>query len=89
MAEEANVEKKRHLADQEIEEARGKAQSILINGLKQAEANRKLAESITPMYIQYLFASKLAPNVSVMMVPTGQQFIMGPDMLKQPAADKK
>ena len=85
LAERAKVEGEKAKADQKIEEARGTAQSILVNAEKQAEANRKLAASITPEYIQYMFASKLAPNVSVMMVPTGQQFIMGPDMLKRPA----
>jgi regulator of protease activity HflC (stomatin/prohibitin superfamily) len=78
-------------ANQAIEKAKGEAESILVNANKQAEANRKLAESITPAYVQYLFASKLAPNVSVMMVPSGQQFIMGPDMLspKKPIAAAK
>lgn len=83
LAERAKVEGEKAKADQAIEAARGTAQSILVNAEKQAEANRKLAASITPEYIQYLFASKLAPNVSVMMIPAGQQFIMGPDMLKK------
>lgn len=83
LAERAKVEGEKAKADQKIEAARGTAQSILVNAEKQAEANRKLAQSITPEYIQYLFADKLAPNVSVMMIPAGQQFIMGTDMLKR------
>lgn len=82
LAERAKVEAEKAKADQEIERARGTAQAILVNAEKQAEANRQLAQSITPEYIQYLFASKLAPNVSVMMVPSGQPFIMGADMFK-------
>ena len=89
LSERAKVEGEKAKADQAIETARGTAQSILVNAEKQAEANRKLAASITPEYIQYLFASKLAPNVSVMMVPSGQPFILGTDMLKHPTADKK
>lgn len=89
LAERAKVEAEKAKADQKIEKARGDAESILINATKQAEANEKLAKSITPEYIQYLFASKLAPNVSVMMVPTGQQFILNPaDIIKKaPAAE--
>jgi regulator of protease activity HflC (stomatin/prohibitin superfamily) len=87
LAEREKVAGEKAKADQAIEQARGQAQAILVNAEKQAEANRKLAESITPEYIQYLFASKLAPNVSVMMVPSGQPFILSPDMLKRaPAA---
>ena len=89
LAERAKVEGEKAKADQAIEAARGTAQSILVNAEKQAEANRKLAASITPEYIQYLFASKLAPNVSVMMVPSGQPFILGTDMLKHPTTDKE
>lgn len=87
LAEREKVAAEKAKADQAIEQARGQAQAVLVNAEKQAEANRKLSESITPEYIQYLFAMRLAPNVSVMMVPSGQQFILGPDMLKQaPAA---
>ncbi|MEK7515322.1 MAG: prohibitin family protein [Patescibacteria group bacterium] len=89
LAEKEKVAAEKHKASQKIEEARGQGQAILDVALKQAEANRKLAESITPTYIQYLFASKLAPNVQVMMIPSGQQFIMGADMFKQPMTDKK
>ena len=85
LSEKEKVAGERAKADQAIEQARGTAQAILTNAEKKAEANRKLAESITPEYIQYIFASKLAPNVSVMMIPSGQQFIMGPEMLKKAA----
>jgi regulator of protease activity HflC (stomatin/prohibitin superfamily) len=88
LSERAKVEGEKAKADQAIEAARGTAQSILVNAEKQAEANRKLSASITPEYIQYLFADKLAPNVQVMMIPSGQQFIMGPDMLKRAPAAK-
>ena len=82
LAEREKVQEEKEKARQVIEKARGNAKAILVNAKKQAQANRALAESITPEYIQYLFASKLAPNVSVMMVPSGQPFILSPDMLK-------
>ena len=62
LSEKEKVAGERAKADQAIEQARGTAQAILTNAEKQAEANRKLAESITPEYIQYIFASKLAPR---------------------------
>ena len=86
LAEREKVASEKAKADQAIEQARGQAQAVLVNAEKQAEANRKLAESITPEYIQYLFASRLAPNVSVMMVPSGQPFILSPDAMKPAVA---
>lgn len=84
LAEREKVAGEKAKADQAIEAAKGRAASILLEAEKQADANRKLAESITPAYVQYIFATKLAPNVSVMMVPSGQSFILGADMLKKP-----
>lgn len=83
LAEKEKIAAEKNKAEQAIETARGTAQAILVNAEKQAEANKKLAASITPEYIQYIFANKLSPNVSVMLVPSGQQFILGPDMLKK------
>lgn len=83
LAEKEKVQASKAIADQKIEDARGQGQSILDVAMKQAEANRALSESITPEYIKYIFASKLAPNVNVMMVPSGQEFILGPDAFKQ------
>ncbi len=86
LAEKEKVAGEKAKADQAIEIARGQGQSILDVANKQAEANKKLADSVTPELVQYIFASKLAPNVSVMMVPSGQQFILGSDVLKKAAA---
>jgi regulator of protease activity HflC (stomatin/prohibitin superfamily) len=75
LAEQEKVKAERSKAEQVIESARGKAEAVLINATKQAEANKVLAESLTPEYINYIYVSKLAPNVSVMMVPTNQPFL--------------
>ncbi len=84
LSEREKIAVRRAEADQAIEKARGEGQAILDVADKQAEANQKLAKSITPEFVQYLFAAKLAPNVSVMILPSGQPFIMGPEMLKTP-----
>ncbi len=70
-------------ADQNIEAAKGEAEAILINATKQAQANEKLSASLTPQLIQYTMIQKLAPNISVMMIPSGQGIIMSPEMFKQ------
>ncbi|MFM2374843.1 MAG: hypothetical protein RLZZ234_838 [Candidatus Parcubacteria bacterium] len=88
LAERAKVEAEKAKADQAIETARGRGESILIEATKQAEANKKLSESITPQYVQYLFASKLAPNVSVMMIPAGQEFILNTEGMMKTTAEK-
>ncbi|MBI2038919.1 MAG: prohibitin family protein [Candidatus Niyogibacteria bacterium] len=82
LAEREKVASEKAKADQAIETARGAGEAILITASKQAEANKKLAESLSPQLVQYIFASKLAPNVSVMLVPSSQQFILSPEMLK-------
>lgn len=47
------VEQSKAEADKKIEEARGIAESILIQAKAQAEANRLVAESVTPNLVQY------------------------------------
>ena len=86
LAEDALIPAKIAQAQQKIEEARGTAEAILIRAQKQAEANERLARSISPQLVQYMLAEKLSPNVSVMMVPANQPFILGADMLKQPTS---
>lgn len=82
LAEKEKVAGEEQKANQAIEQARGRAESVLVEAKKQAEANRELSASITPELVQYLMVQKLAPNVNVMMIPTGQQFIFSPDVLK-------
>jgi prohibitin 2 len=69
-------------ADQAIETAKGAAEAVLINANKQAAANDKLAKSLTPELIQYTMIQKLAPNISVMMIPSNQSMIMSPEMFQ-------
>lgn len=45
-------------ADKKVEEARGEAESITLKAQAQAEANKKLAASITPTLVQYEMIQK-------------------------------
>lgn len=76
------VKVKHQEALQKIETAKGDAEASLIKAQKEAQANDVLTKSITPRLIKYLTVQKLAPDVRVMMVPTGNQFILGSDLLK-------
>lgn len=50
---ENKVRESKALAEQKIEEARGRAESRLLEAEAEATANRKIAESITPVLMQY------------------------------------
>jgi regulator of protease activity HflC (stomatin/prohibitin superfamily) len=82
LAEKEKVAAEQNRALQAVAKAEGEGRSILVLAEKQADANRKLAESITPALIQYQTVQKLAPNVSVMMVPANANLLMTPDLLK-------
>jgi regulator of protease activity HflC (stomatin/prohibitin superfamily) len=47
------VLQQKYEADKKVEQARGRADSVLIEATKQAEANKVLAASITPAFIEY------------------------------------
>lgn len=81
LEEEQKVAGVKYQADQVRARAEGEADARLINAKKEAEANNVLTKSITPELVQYLTVQKLAPNVSVMMIPAGNQFILGSDLI--------
>ena len=82
LAEEQKVAAEHQKARQAVEIATGQGDAALIKADKEAQANQLLTKSITPDLVQYLTVQKLAPNVQVMMLPSGNQFILGSDMLK-------
>ena len=55
---------------------------------KQAEANRKLSESLTPNLVQYSMIQKISDKIQVLILPAGQNFILDPSTLKN-LQDKK
>ncbi len=81
LEEEQKVVGERHKADQKIEAARGEGGSILVVAGNQAEANQKLAASLTPALIQYTMIQKLSDQIQVMLLPAGQNFMLDPSAL--------
>ena len=62
-------------AQQKIEEAKGEGEATLQKALKQAEANKELAKSLTSNLIQYSLIDKLGDQIKVIVVPSGQNFL--------------
>ncbi len=63
-------------ADAAVIAAQGAAEARLIQARAEAEANRLLAESLTPTLLQYQYVLKLAPGVTTIFIPSGNQFIL-------------
>ncbi|MBI2504514.1 MAG: hypothetical protein HYW07_14935, partial [Candidatus Latescibacteria bacterium] len=45
-------------------------------------ANLQLSQSLTPALIQYSLIQRLSDKIQVMILPPGQNFILGTDLLK-------
>jgi len=75
------VKVEQHKAEQAVERAKGEGAALLAKAEKESEANRKLAESITQPLVNYMIAQKLSDKIQVMVLPAGQQFILGADVL--------
>ena len=58
--------------------AKGDADARLIQAEAEAEALRLLNETLkeNPDLITYLYVTKLAPNVEVIYLPSGQQYLI-------------
>lgn len=69
-------------AEQSVKTAEGQAKSITVVANGQAEANRLLSESLTEPLIRYTLIQKIGPDIKVMILPAGQEFILGSDFLK-------
>ncbi|MHC1740323.1 MAG: prohibitin family protein [Anaerolineaceae bacterium] len=66
------------LADASVTKAQGEADSRLIQAKAEAEALNLIAEALknNPNLLNYQYITTLNPNVQVMMVPSGSQFIL-------------
>ena len=64
-----------------ITNAEGQAQAIKIVADQQAAANEVLNESITEILIRYNLINKLGPDIKVILLPEGQNFILGESVL--------
>jgi regulator of protease activity HflC (stomatin/prohibitin superfamily) len=58
----------------EVQQAKYEAEKVLATANGQAKANLRLSQSLTPSLIRYTLIQKLAPNVSVIAVPSGSIF---------------
>lgn len=81
LREEELVAKKEFEAQQRIKEAQGKAEAIRIEAAGQADANRLLSQSLTPLVIQFEALKKLGDNVQIVLIPSGQGVIIDPTTL--------
>ncbi len=89
LEEQQKVVVERHRAEQVLERAKGEGNAILAVAEKQAEANHKLSESLTPEFVQYALIQKLSDKIEVMILPAGQNFILSPEALKRAPGEKE
>jgi regulator of protease activity HflC (stomatin/prohibitin superfamily) len=82
LEEQQKVEGEKYKAQQAIERAKGEGSAILFRAEKEAEANKKLAASITPELVRYAMVQKLSDKIQVMMLPAGQNFILDSDFFR-------
>ncbi len=68
-------------AEQAVAKAQGEADAIRIRAEGQAAANRLLEESLTAQVIQFLAVEKLAPNIQIALIPSGEGIILDPATL--------
>lgn len=68
-------------ADQVAATAQGAADKLRIEAQGQADANRLVSQSLTPELIQFQAVQKLAPNIQIALLPSGQGIIIDPATL--------
>lgn len=61
--------------------ADGEARSITRIASAQSEANELLDQSLTDQLIQWRTVDKLADDIKVIILPSGEEFILGPEVL--------
>lgn len=71
-------------ARQRAAEAKGRADSIRIEAEGQAAANREINASLTPLLVQFQALQKLADNVQIALIPSGNGIIIDPATLLGP-----
>jgi regulator of protease activity HflC (stomatin/prohibitin superfamily) len=68
-------------ARQRAAEAQGNADKLRIEATGQADANRAINASLTPLLIQFQALQKLSDNVQIALIPSGQGIIIDPATL--------
>ncbi len=59
----------------------GEAQALLTVANAQAQANETVNKTLTDNVIRYSLVQKLGDDIKVVVLPSGQQFILGPEVL--------
>lgn len=75
------VAKAKSEADQVAATALGAKQKLISEAQGQAEANNLISASLTPMLIQFQALQKLAPDLKIALLPSGQGIIIDPAQL--------
>ncbi|MEX2230419.1 MAG: prohibitin family protein [Dehalococcoidia bacterium] len=81
LTEENKVSIARAQAEQRAAEALGNANKLRIEAQGQADANRLINDSLTPLLIQFQAVQKLADNVQIALIPSGNGIIIDPATL--------
>ena len=81
LEEEQRIKVETNKAMQAVERAKGEGAAMLAKAEKEAEANRKLTDSLSPMLLQYALIHELGKDIKVIMMPTGSNFILDPTTL--------
>jgi len=76
-------------ADQKIEKARGTGEAIRIEAVGQAKANELLAASLTPEVIQFEMIQQIVDDITIMLLPAGDGFLLDPSQLIGSASQPK
>lgn len=79
--EEERIRQRAAEAEQVRQTAQGTADALEIEAEGQAKANRALSESITDQLIQFQAVQKLAPNIQIALIPSGEGVIIDPASL--------
>lgn len=88
LKEQAQVDVATQQAKQVAAKAQGDADALRINAQGQADANNLINSSLTPNLIQFQAVQKLAGNVQIALVPSGQGVIIDPTTLLKSAPAK-
>lgn len=83
LTERNRVDISRAQAEQKAAEAQGEADRLRIEAEGQAAANRLINESLTPLLVQFQALQKLADNVQIALIPSGEGIIIDPATLLQ------
>lgn len=72
-------------ADAAVIRAKGEAEARIIQAKAEAEAMALIAEVLknNPKLLTYYYIDKLSPNIRVLILPSGQQFILPPELIAE------